>query len=107
MYAGVFVHDKGTRFTAAEFREASDELGIMLKGIPIEAHERIGSIERRHAIVLSVYDKLKSDLPKVSPSDRLSLTFRAINAVQDSDTGICPTMEFGVYTKLLHNVNRR
>ncbi len=63
----------------------------MLKGIPTEDHERIGHIERRHAIVRSEYDKLKGDLPKISPSDRLSLTFRAINDVPDSDTGICST----------------
>ena len=49
----------------------------------------------------SVYKKLTMDLPKISASDRLSLTFRAIRDVPDSTTGVCPTtLVFGVYLKL-------
>lgn len=51
----VLVHDQGTNFTGSEFQTAADELGIILKGIPAEAHERIGTLERRHAVVRSVY----------------------------------------------------
>ncbi len=98
VYAGtpdILVHDAGSNFTTAEFKDAADELGIVLKCIPTEAHERIGAVE------------LKVDLPRIGPSDRLSLTFRAINDVPDSDTGICPTtMVFGVYPKLLKRGHR-
>lgn len=110
IYAGapdILVHDQGSNFTAAEFGEAADELGIIMKGIPTEAHERIGAVERRHAVVRSVYEKLKTDLPKTSAADRLSLTFRAINDVPDSDSGICPTtMVFGVYPKIPRSGHR-
>lgn len=110
IYAGapdILIHDQGTHFTGADFKIPADELGIYLKGVPTEAHERIGSLERRHSVVRSVYNKLKLDLPKASQDDRLSLTFRAINDVPDSDTGICPTtMVFGVYPKLPKSGNR-
>lgn len=104
IYAGapdLLVHDQASNFTGAEFKEAADEWGIVLKPIPTEAHERVGLLERRHAVVRAVYDKLRIDLPHLSPSDRLSYTFRAINDVPDADTGISPTtMVFGVYPKL-------
>lgn len=64
IYAGapdVLVYDQGTHFSGAEFQTAADELGIVLKGVPTEAHERIGSLERRHGVVRSVYKKLKLD----------------------------------------------
>ncbi len=47
------------------------------------------------------------DVPRMSASDRLSLTFRAINDVPDSNTGICLTsIVFGVHPKLPKSGNR-
>ena len=110
MYAGapdILVHDTGSNFTAEEFKECAGELGIVLKCIPVEAHEQIGAVERRHVVVRAVYKKLTLDLPKISAPDRLSLTFRAINDVPDSTTGVCPTtLVFGVYHKLPGSGNR-
>lgn len=97
----MLVHDQGSNFTGAEFKQAGDEWGIVLKGVPTEAHERVGLLERRHTVVRSVYDKLIIDMPDLSPSDRLSYIFRAINDALDSDTGVsATTMVFGVYPKL-------
>ncbi len=75
-------------------------MGIILKCAPTETHERTGTVKLMHSVVRSIYNKLKMDLPSIRKEDRLSLTFRAINDVPNSDTWICPTiMVFGVYPK--------
>ena len=93
--------DAGTNFTAKEFRNAADDMGIVLKVAPTEGHERIGKVERAHAILRAVYDKLKIDKPSMSREDRLSLAFRAINDSPSNESGISPTaLVFGVHPKL-------
>jgi len=83
------------------------QMGVVLKIAPTEGHERIGKIERSHAILRSIYSKLKIDLPKISKEDRLSLSFRAINDSPNSETGVSPTaMVFGVHPKLPGGGNR-
>lgn len=94
VYAGapdIIKHDHGTNFQSKEFQSLAGDMGICIKCVPAEAHERIGSLERRHAVVRSIYSKMALDLPDIGREERLSLTFRAINDVPDRITGICPT----------------
>lgn len=104
VYAGApdYIHtDAGTHFTGEDFMKAADSMGVVVKVAPTEGHERIGKIERSHAILRSVYSKLLIDLPKISKEDRLSLSFRAINDSPSSTTGVSPTaMVFGIHPKL-------
>ena len=110
VYAGapdVLVSDAGTNFASKEFGDAADSMGIVLKIVPTEAHERIGKVERSHAVLRTVYTKLKHDLPKISKDDRLSLAFRALNDTPNGETGVSPTaMVFGVHPKLPGGGNR-
>ena len=76
-------------------------MGIVLKIAPTEAHNKIGKVERQHAVLRSIYKKLKMDLPNLSRYERLTLAFRAINDAPDSNTGISPTaLVFGVHPKI-------
>lgn len=73
----------------------------IIKSVATEAHNRIGKIERSHAILRSIYEKLKLDLPRITRDDRLSMAFRAINDAPDSVSGISPTtLVFGVHPKI-------
>lgn len=97
----LLVHDPGTNFNSKEFRNAAQDLRIVVKCLPMEAHELLGKVERSHATVHSVYQKLSIDLPDITRDEPLSLTFRALKDVPDSDTGICPTtMVFGVHPQI-------
>ena len=104
IFAGApdYIHaDAGTNFTGQVFRDAANDMGIVLKVAPTEGHERIGKIERAHAVLKSVYSKLRIDMPNIVREDRLSLAFRAINDSPTGDTGISPTaLVFGVHPKL-------
>lgn len=74
---------------------------IVVKAVPTERHARIGKVERAHAILRAVHDKVKVDLPATSKEDQLSLAFRAINDFPNKATGISPTaLVFGVNPKI-------
>lgn len=62
-----------------------------MKAAPTEALDRICLVERTHAYMQIVYDKLCMELPSISKEDRLSLTFRALNDTTNSDIGISAT----------------
>ncbi len=103
-YAGApdfLTTDAGTNFTSKEMREAAEGMGITIKAVPTEAHNRIGKVERSHAVLRKIYEKLKMDLPASRRDDRLSLSFRAINDAPSSPGGISPTMlVFGILPKI-------
>eukprot|EP00171_Calliarthron_tuberculosum_P014672 IDg14672t1 len=104
LYAGapdMVEADAGTCFTSEEFENLADEMGIVLKTMPTEAHGRIGMVERQHAYLRSIYAKLKLDTPEMSKEERLSMAFRALNDAPDTDTGISPTtLVFGIHPKI-------
>lgn len=94
---GFIFTDAGSNFTAEEMKSAASSMGIILKSVPTEAHNRIGTIERSHAILRSIYNKLKMDLPSIRREERLSMAFRAINDAPARASGISPTMlVFGI-----------
>ena len=43
----------------------ADDLGIGVVTVQTEAHERIGAIERSHALLRSTYAKLRQTEPEV------------------------------------------
>lgn len=93
--------DAGTNFTADELQNAAEPMGILVKTVTTETHNRVGKVERSHAIFRRIYEKLKIEIPGIRKEERLSLTFRAINVAIDSTTGISPTAPvFGIHTKL-------
>ena len=104
VYAGApeeIRHDAGTNFDSKYFENAAKDFDIKVKCVPTEAHYRIGKVERAHSVLRSVYQKLKIDLPEISKEDRLSLSFRALNDVPSTVTGVTPTMlVFGIRPKL-------
>lgn len=65
VYAGApdcIVTDAVSNFTTQEIKDATSSMGIIIKFVPTEAHSLIGKIERSHAILRSIYEKLKIEL---------------------------------------------
>ena len=103
-YAGApdYIHaDAGNNFNSDYFKSKGEEMGSVVKIAPAAGHERIGIVERSHAYLRKLYEKLRIDKARMPREDRLSMSFRAINDVPSSNTGISPTtLFFGVYPKL-------
>lgn len=93
--------DAGTKFNSTSFKEQKASMGSIVKIIRTEAHERIGLVERSHAYLQTVYDKLRMDPPSISRKTRLSMSFRAINSAPSSESGILKTtLVFGIQSKI-------
>ncbi len=103
MYSGApddMYYDSGTYFASAEFREFSAEQGITVHEVPTEAHHAIGAVERKHAMLRAVYDRVSLDEPSTQREERLQLALRCINDAPGPG-GISPTMlVFEVIPKL-------
>ncbi len=97
-----YIHtNAGMNFNSEEFKMKATEMGRLVRIAPTEAHDRVGVIERSHATLKTVYGKLRLDMPTIRREERLSPTFRALNDVPNSSTGISlTTLVFGVYPKL-------
>lgn len=80
--------------------EAATSYGVILKTMPVEAHNRIGKVERSHSLLCTVYEKLKLAEFGTSRDDLLSMSFRGINDAPGAG-GVSPTvLVFGVHLKI-------
>jgi hypothetical protein len=84
--------DKGTEVCASLFRSHCKSMAIHLIVAPVESHSTLGIVERVHAPIRCVYQKLSAGVDGKAPKElRLALATKAVN-----DTigihGLVPTM---------------
>jgi hypothetical protein len=93
--------DAGTNVTARDLRAQCESQGIYLKVVPVEAHNQVGLVERHHAVLRSIYQKLQHDLPSARPEERLGYTMRALNDSVGADGFPATLKVFGIFPRLL------
>ena len=95
------VHDAGTNFSSAEFRNEAKIMGIECKEVPVEAHWSIGKVERYHAVLQRAFKILYAELSTVSSKEAiLQAAVKAVNDTVGPD-GIVPTLlVFGAFPRL-------
>jgi hypothetical protein len=92
--------DSGSNFTSTEFAQLSAAQGVVLQIAPVEAHHLIGMVERNHAVLRRVYEKLKLEMPAMDRDSILSMSVRAVNDSTGPD-GLIPTVRvFGIFPRL-------
>lgn len=84
--------DAGTNFPIEQMRSAASSMGIVLKSVLTEGRNRIGTVERSHAILRFIYNMLKMDLSSLRRKERQSMAFRAINDAPARGSRIYRTM---------------
>ena len=105
MYQGppdYIVHDAGTNFASAEFRQYARSMAVEVKEIPIEAHNSIGKVERYHAPLRRSYEIFKKELYEEN-LDKETILQMAVKAVNDTagPDGLVPTLlVFGAYPRI-------
>lgn len=98
------IHDAGTNFASSEFRQRSKSMGIIVKEVPIEAHNSVGLVERYHQPLKRAYEIISDDMKdmKVSREMVLLMAQKAANDSAGPD-GIIPTLlVFGAFPRLTH-----
>ncbi|KAI0996760.1 hypothetical protein K3495_g11422 [Podosphaera aphanis] len=108
MYIGppdVIVHDAGTNFNSAEFRQNASGMTIQLKCIPVEAPQSVGLIERYHGPLRRAFEIISDELKDIPTSKDIKLQM-AVKSVNDSvgPNGLIPTLlVFGAFPRLSQN----
>ena len=98
----LIVHDAGTNFTASEFKQNAHAMHIRTKGVPTEAAQSMGIVERYHAPLRRAYEVISEELKGVT-SNRVIILQMAVKAVNDTagPNGLVPTLlVFGAYPRL-------
>ena len=75
-------------------------MAIEIKGVPVEAHNSVGLVERYHTPLRRAYEIIRDELKDERIDKEMALQM-AVKAVNDSagPNGIVPTLlVFGAYT---------
>jgi hypothetical protein len=103
------VHDAGTNFDAAEFRQYAASMTIGINQVPVEAHQSVGIVERYHAPLRRAYKIIKDEFDVNGTADggkgidktmMLQMAVKAVNDTAGPD-GLVPTLlVFGAYPRM-------
>ena len=98
------VHDAGTNFASAEFRQYARSMAIDLKEVPVEAHNSVGKVERYHAPLRRAFEIISAELGNACSEEAiLQMAVKAINDSAGPD-GLVPTLlVFGAYPRMTHD----
>ncbi|KAI1000949.1 hypothetical protein K3495_g7247 [Podosphaera aphanis] len=93
--------DAGKEFVSKKFRAGSKLLGMTIEEVPVEAHHRIGKVERYHGMVRRAFEIIMAETGgKVSKEAALQWAFKCVNDTAGPD-GLVPTLlVFGAYPRL-------
>lgn len=99
----VVTHDAGKNFISKEFKEYASTMGVRTKGIPVEAHNSIGMVERYHGPIRRAYQIIAVELPDIDRDMALQMAFKAISDTAGPD-GLVPTLlVFGAYPRMVES----
>ena len=98
----LIVHDAGTNFTGSEFQQNAQAMHIRTKGVPTEASQSMGIVERYHAPLRRAYEVIADELQGTGAKKGIVLQM-AVKAVNDTvgPNGLIPTLlVFGAYPRM-------
>ena len=61
----LITHDAGKNFVSKEFKQYATIMGISTKGVPVEAHNSIGMVERYHGSLRRAYQIIMTEIPEI------------------------------------------
>lgn len=95
------VVDAGKAFTAEEFKTNAKSMAITVKEVPVEAHHRVGKVERYHTPLRRAYNIIRSEDPSLSRDGALQAAVKAVNDTAGPN-GLVPTLlVFGAYPRMV------
>lgn len=98
------IHDAGKNFIALEFQQNAQVLAIRTKGVPVEAAQSMGNVERYHTLLRRAFFIISEELKEVRPVPGKSIILQmAVKAVNDTagPDGLVPTLlVFGTYPRI-------
>lgn len=83
--------DQGSNLVSAELRSSCLSSGVEFQSVPTESPWRIGAVERGHRDLEMAYESLKSDVPKLTKEEWLSMAAHTVNCAVHPD-GVSPSL---------------
>ena len=96
----VITYNIGKNFISKEFKKYAIIIGIITKGVLVEAYNLIGIVERYYSPLQRAYQIITVEILNINKDTALQIAFKAIN---DSvgPNGLVPTLlVFGAYPRI-------
>lgn len=90
-YPDKFKVDQDTVFKSREWRQLSDDAGIVIDFSGVESHNAIGVGERYHAPLRRIFLKIREDAPTLDPDITLKLAVKAMKDTMRPE-GLVPSL---------------
>ena len=90
-------HDVGKNFISKEFKQYASTMGINTKGVPVEAHNSIGIVERYHGPLRRAYQIIAVEIPDIDKDMALQMAFKAINDTTGPNRLVPTLLIFSAY----------
>jgi hypothetical protein len=99
----LITHDAGKNFVSNEFKQYASAMGVSTKGVPVEAHNSIGMVERYHGPIRRAYQIIVSEIPELDKDMALQMAFKAINDSAGPDGLVLTLLVFGAYPRMVES----
>jgi len=95
----VIVHDIGKNFALAEFRSMARTMAVIVKEVPVEAHNSVGLVERYHTPLRRAFEIFQED--GFNREVALQMAVKVVNDIVGPDRLILTLLVFGVYPRII------
>jgi hypothetical protein len=95
----VMVHNTGKNFASAEFRSMARTMAVIVKEVPVEAHNSVGLVERYHAPLRRAFEIFQED--GFDREVALQMAVKAVNDTAGPDRLVLTLLVFGVYPRMI------
>ena len=75
----IIIHNAGKNFVSKEFKQYTIILGIVIKSVPIKAHNSVKIVKRYHGPLHRIYHIIITELLDIGKDIALQMAFKAIN----------------------------
>ena len=96
----IITHDAGKNFISREFKQYASTIGTNTKGVPVEAHNSIGMVERYHGPIRHTYQIITTEIPDIDRDMALQMAFKVINDTTGPDRLVPTLLVFGAYPQM-------
>jgi hypothetical protein len=96
----LITHDAGKNFISKEFKQYATAIGVKTKGVPVEAHNSIGMVERYYGPLRRTYQIIITEIPGIEKDMGLQMAFKAINDLAGPGGLVLTLLVFGACPRM-------
>jgi hypothetical protein len=95
----MIVHNIGKNFTLAKFRSIARTMAVIVKEVPVKAHNSVGLVERYYAPLRQAFKIFRED--GFNREVALQMAVKVVNDIAGPDRLVLTLLVFGVYPRII------